>query len=68
MEPPDEKAALMKELELKLSALIQEREDVHRKCDLEADPKLRAVYWIKIGTLEAAIHQMRNDIFSRKVS
>ena len=68
METPDEKAALIKELELKLTALIQEREDVHKKCDLERDPKQRATYWIKIGTLDTAIHELRNDIFSRKAS
>jgi hypothetical protein len=68
MESPDEKAALINELELKLTALVQERDDIHRKCDSEPDPKQRAIYWIKIGTLEATIHQLRNDIFSRKVS
>jgi len=68
METPDEKATLIKELELKLTALIQEREDVHHKCDSEPDPKQRAVYWMKIGTIEAAIHKLRNDLFSRKIS
>ena len=68
METPDEKAALIKELELKLTALIEEREDVHKKCDLESDPKQRANHWIKIGALDTAIHKLRNDIFSRKAT
>ena len=64
----DEKAMLVRELELKLTALIQEREDVQKKCDSGLDPKQRATCWIKIGTLDDAIYQLRNDKFSRKLS
>jgi hypothetical protein len=68
METPDEKAKLINELEIKITALIEERQEVRQKCDSEPDPKQRAVYWMKIGTLEAAIHKLRNDLFSRRVS
>lgn len=68
METPDEKTLKIRELEVKLVELLQEREDIHKKCDSERDPKQRAIYWVKIGTLEDAIHKLRNDIFYRKVS
>ena len=68
METPDEKTLKIRELEVKLVELTHELEDVHKKCDSENDPKQRAIYWVKIGTLEDAIHKLRNDIFSGKIS
>jgi len=68
METPDEKAKLINELEIKITALIEERQEVHKKCDMEPDPKQRAVYWTKIAMLDDAIHRLRNDLFSRKVN
>ena len=68
MEMSDAKTLKIRELEVKLVELIQEREDIHKKCDSERDPKQRASYWVKIGTLEDAIYKLRNDIVSQKAS
>jgi hypothetical protein len=68
METPEEKSLRIRELEIKLIELVHEREDVHRKCDVESDPRRRATYWIKIGNVEDAIHKLRNELVVQKLA
>jgi len=55
METPDEKAAQIRALELKMATLLEERQEIQKKCDSEPDP-----------TIDNAIHNFKNDIFKRK--
>jgi hypothetical protein len=68
METPEDKAERIREVELKLTALVAEREDAQIKCNSEHDPKQRAVYWVKIGTLDDAIHKLRNDLLIQRIA
>jgi hypothetical protein len=68
METPEEKAERIREIEMKLSALVEERENVQKKCDSEHDPKKRASFWMKIAALDDAIHKLRNDLLVRKIT
>ena len=66
METPDEKVAQIRALELKMATLLEERQEIQKKCDSEPDPKKRALYWTKLAAIDNAIHNFKNDIFKRK--
>jgi hypothetical protein len=63
---PDNKDERIREVELRLGALFEERLNLHKKCDAEHDPKVRAYYWTKIATLDDAIQKCRTELVTRR--
>jgi len=49
-----------------MATLLEERQEIQKKCDSEPDPKKRALYWTKLAAIDNAIHNFKNDIFKRK--
>ena len=66
MEAPEEKTDRIREIEMKLSALVEERGEMQKKCDSEHDPKQRAFCWAKMAMLDDAIRRLRNDLLVRR--
>ena len=48
----DDKFARIKALEIKMAALLEERQAIQKKCDSEPDPKQRALHWKSLAEID----------------
>jgi hypothetical protein len=63
----DDKFARIKALEIKMAALLEERQAIQKKCDSEPDPKQRALYWKRLAQIDNTLRNFRSEIFSPKI-
>jgi len=63
----DDKFAKIKAVEIKMAALLEERQAIEKKCDSEPDPKQRAIYWTTLAEIDNTLRNLRNEIFFPKI-
>jgi hypothetical protein len=63
----DDKFPKIKAVEIKMAALLEERQAIQKKCDSEPDPKQRASYLTTLAPIDNTLRNLRNAIFFPKI-